>query len=92
MVKKLLRRLVTLLLLAALVLFGDLDNPRMCNALHALPLRRETWFFSHAAAGGVSEIGFDAEKVVPVHVDLVPVVFTEFVKRFRSPDLVRTGS
>ncbi len=39
---------------AALVtqlLFGDLFNSRLCNALHALPLRRECWFVSHVAAG-----------------------------------------
>ena len=38
-------------LLAAQLLFGDLYNFRLCNALHAMPLRRETWFFSHAASG-----------------------------------------
>ncbi len=35
----------------AQVLFGDLYNSRLCNALHALPMRREHWFFSHLAAG-----------------------------------------
>ena len=38
-------------ILCAMMLFGDLFNPRMCNALHAMPLRREGWFFSHLAAG-----------------------------------------
>ncbi len=33
------------------LLFGDLFNSRMCNALHALPLRRECWFTTHVAAG-----------------------------------------
>ena len=33
------------------LLFGDLYNSRMCNALHALPLRRESWFGTHVAAG-----------------------------------------
>lgn len=33
------------------LLFGDLFSSRMCNALHAMPLRRETWFGSHLAAG-----------------------------------------
>ena len=37
--------------LAAMLLFGDLQKSRMCNALHALPIRREGWFFSHVAAG-----------------------------------------
>jgi len=35
----------------ALVLFGDLFQSRMCYSLHAMPQRRETWFFSHVAAG-----------------------------------------
>ena len=37
--------------LVAQLLFGDLFNARMCNALHALPLRRESWFATHTAAG-----------------------------------------
>lgn len=37
--------------LCAQLLFGDLFNSRMCNALHAMPLRRETWFASHVASG-----------------------------------------
>ena len=37
--------------LAAQLLFGDLFNSRLCNALHAMPLRREGWFFTHVAAG-----------------------------------------
>ncbi len=37
--------------LAAQLLFGDLFSSRLCNALHALPLRRETWFCTHALAG-----------------------------------------
>ena len=38
-------------ILNAQLLFGDLCSSRMCNALHALPLRRETWFGTHLAAG-----------------------------------------
>lgn len=30
--------------LCAMLLFGDLYNSRMCNALHAMPMRRETLF------------------------------------------------
>ena len=37
--------------LCAFLLFGDLFVPRMCNALHALPLRREGWFLTHLSAG-----------------------------------------
>ena len=33
------------------VLFGDLFQSRMCNALHAMPLRRDCWFLTHMAAG-----------------------------------------
>lgn len=35
----------------AQLLFGDLFNSRMCNALHALPIRRECWFGTHIASG-----------------------------------------
>ena len=38
-------------LVCAMLLFGDLFNTRMCNALHALPLRREGWFATHVLAG-----------------------------------------
>lgn len=37
--------------ICAALLFGDLFNPRMCNALHAMPLRREGWFLTHLTAG-----------------------------------------
>ncbi len=37
--------------LCAQLLFGDLYNSRMCNALHAMPLRRETWFVTHVVSG-----------------------------------------
>ena len=37
--------------LCAQLLFGDLFNTRMCNAIHAMPLRREAWFLSHIIAG-----------------------------------------
>ncbi len=35
----------------ALVLFGDLFNTKLCNALHAFPLRREGWFATHCVSG-----------------------------------------
>ena len=38
-------------MLCAQLLFGDLYNTRMCNALHALPMRRETWFLTHVLSG-----------------------------------------
>lgn len=37
--------------LAAQLLFGDLYSSRLCNALHAMPLRREQWFLTHCVAG-----------------------------------------
>jgi len=37
--------------LCAMLLFGDLFNSRMCNALHALPVRREGWLLTHVTAG-----------------------------------------
>ena len=40
-------------MICALLLFGDLYNTRMCNALHALPLKRETWFFTNVISGFV---------------------------------------
>lgn len=38
-------------LLTAQMLFGDLFSSRMCNALHAMPLKREHWFGVHVRAG-----------------------------------------
>jgi len=37
--------------LTAMLLFGDLFNSRMCNALHAMPLRRETIFATNVISG-----------------------------------------
>lgn len=37
--------------LVALLLFGDLFQGRVCNMLHAMPLRREGWFLTHLTAG-----------------------------------------
>ena len=38
-------------LVVAATVFGDLYNTRMCNALHAMPVKRETWFSTHVWAG-----------------------------------------
>ena len=35
----------------AQLLFGDLYSSRMCNMLHAFPLRRENWFLTHVVSG-----------------------------------------
>ncbi len=37
--------------LCAGFLFGDLFKPQLCNALHAMPIRREGWFLTHVTAG-----------------------------------------
>ena len=37
--------------ICGILLFGDLFDPRMCNMLHAMPLGRESWFFSHLVSG-----------------------------------------
>lgn len=34
-----------------MLLFGDLYNSRMCNALHAMPMRRETLFLTNVVSG-----------------------------------------
>ena len=38
-------------LLVAELVFGDLFNTRLCNALHAMPMRREGWFLTNVASG-----------------------------------------
>jgi len=35
----------------AQLIFGDLYSSRMCNALHAMPIRRENWFFTNYLSG-----------------------------------------
>lgn len=52
--------------LAAQLLFGDLYNSRLCNALHAMPMRREQWFVCNIAAGLCYSI-------VP-HIIVMPIV------------------
>ncbi|MBO7184378.1 MAG: hypothetical protein J6V34_01130 [Oscillospiraceae bacterium] len=37
--------------LCAQLVFGDLHNTRLCYGLHALPLRRESWYVSHVTSG-----------------------------------------
>ena len=37
--------------LCANILFGDLFQSRLCNALHAMPLRRESWLGTHVLSG-----------------------------------------
>lgn len=44
-------------LLAAQLLFGELFQGRMCNAIHALPVRREGLFLTHFTAGMIIGLG-----------------------------------
>ena len=37
--------------IVAQLLFGDLYSSRMCNMLHAFPMRRESWFLTHMVSG-----------------------------------------
>ncbi|MDO5399999.1 MAG: hypothetical protein Q4F17_03340 [Eubacteriales bacterium] len=43
-------------MLVAQLLFGDLYTARSCYALHAMPLRRETWLGSHIVSGLVMSL------------------------------------
>ncbi len=38
-------------MLCAQLLHGDIFNSKLCNALHAMPLRRENWFVTHTVSG-----------------------------------------
>ena len=38
-------------LLNGQLLFGDLFSAKHCNALHAMPLRRECWYVTHTVSG-----------------------------------------
>ena len=37
-------------IVCAITVFGDLFNPCLSNALHAMPMRREGWFLTHSLA------------------------------------------
>ena len=39
------------------LLFGDLFSSKHCNALHAMPLRRECWFVTHTVSGLLFSFG-----------------------------------
>ncbi len=43
--------------LVAQLLFGDLYNSRMCNAIHAMPVSRDTLFYTNLASGAVFSLG-----------------------------------
>jgi len=62
--------------LAAMLLFGDLFQARMCNPLHALPLRRETMFFSNVLSG----IFFSLIPTGVITLLILPVLFGSYVE------------
>ena len=62
-------------LLTAQLLFGDLFNTRMCNALHAMPVRRESWFIIHVVCG----ILFHLVPSIVFTVVAIPVVQMSYV-------------
>ena len=43
-------------LVVTALLFGDLFNARLCNALHAMPMRREGWFLTHLTSGALFSV------------------------------------
>jgi len=44
-------------LITAQMLFGELFQSKLCNAIHALPVRREGLFLTHFAAGMIMQMG-----------------------------------
>jgi ABC-2 type transport system permease protein len=44
-------------LITAQMLFGELFQSKLCNAIHALPVRREGLFLTHFAAGLIMHLG-----------------------------------
>ena len=59
-------------LIAAQLLFGDLFNSRMCNMLHAFPVKRESWFVTNVASGltfSLVPTGLMALAAVPLLLD-----------------------
>lgn len=69
-------------LICAQLLFGDLYNARMCNMLHALPIRREGWFVTHAA----SALAFSFVPTLLMALAAMAVLpFTEMVNAWQIP-------
>ena len=65
-------------LICAELLFGDLFNSRLCNALHAMPLRRESWFVHHLVSG----IAFSVIPNLIVALCLIPQLGTYWFVSF----------
>lgn len=61
-------------LVVAQLLFGDLFNSRMCNMLHAMPLRREGWFLANVLAG----IAFSLVPTAMMALVAMPLLNTTF--------------
>lgn len=69
-------------LICAQLLFGDLYNSRMCNMLHAMPVRREGWFVTNLASGLVFSLIPTAVMTVGA---LIPSGFSEMVNAWQIP-------
>lgn len=59
------------------LLFGDLYNSRMCNAMHAMPMRRETYYVTNLISGLLFSI-------LPTLVMTVLSILLSFSSRFSS--------
>ena len=69
-------------LICAQLLFGDLYNSRMCNALHAMPLRRECWFGTHLISGLVFNL---IPTAVMALCALIPCGWSKMVDAWQIP-------
>lgn len=61
--------------LVAMLLFGDLYNARMCNALHAMPVRREELFYTNV----LSSLVFSALPTAVMAVLSIPLLMNTCV-------------
>lgn len=72
-------------LLVAQLLFGDLFNSRMCNALHALPIRRETWLVTNVVSG----LAFSFFPTLVMALSMLPLLAgSMFVGAWKVPFLI----
>ncbi len=69
-------------LLCAQLLFGDLYSTRMCNMLHAMPVRREGWFLTNLLSGFVFSL-FPTAVMALGAVFLSP--FSEMINAWQIP-------
>ena len=75
--------------IVAQLLFGDLYSSRMCNMLHAFPLRRENWFVTHVVSGLAFSFG---PNLLMTLAALVISPFSNMVNAWQIPLLWLLGS